>query len=57
MFLQKMDIPPQRYALIKHNYVFINNKSTPYYKQIYNRTKDVMETSKIDTKEAEGGME
>jgi hypothetical protein len=52
-----MDIPPQRYALIKHNYVFINNKSTPYYKQIYNRTKDVMETSKIDTKEAEGGME
>ncbi len=57
MFLQKMDGPQKRYALTKHNYVFISNKSIPCSKQMYNRTKDVMETTKINTKEVEGGME
>jgi hypothetical protein len=52
-----MDIPQKRYASKKYNYVFISNKSTPCSKQIYNRTKDVMETTKINTKEAKGGME
>ncbi len=57
MFLQKMDGPQKRYALTKHNYAFISNKSIPCSKQMYNRTKDVMETTKINTKEVEGGME
>jgi hypothetical protein len=52
-----MDRPQKRYALTKHNYVFISSKRTPCSKQIYNRTKGVMETTKINTKEAEGGME
>jgi hypothetical protein len=52
-----MDKPQKRHVLTKHNYVFISNKSTPCSKQIYNITKDVMETTKINTKEAKGGME
>jgi hypothetical protein len=52
-----MDKPQKRYALTKHYYDFISNKSTPCSKNIYNRTKDVMETIKINTKEAKGGIE
>jgi len=57
MFLQKINKPQKRYALTKHNCLFIRNKSTPCLKKIYNKTKDVMETTKINTKEDEGGME
>jgi hypothetical protein len=41
----------------KYKYVFVSNKSTPCFKQIYNRTEYVVETTRINSKEVAGGME
>jgi hypothetical protein len=43
--------------LTKHKYVFIGNKSTSCFEQIYNWIENVMETTIINAKEAEGEME